>query len=57
MGFVEWMTLFGVWCAVLEIGQVNRKLDDLKKEKDLTDRLRKDVDGLMAQAWKLEDGR
>lgn len=54
MGFFEWMTLFGVWCAVWEISQVNGKLEAMKNERD---QLRKDVDGLMAQTWNLEDGR
>lgn len=54
MGFFEWMMFFGVWCAVFDVGRANRKLDALKDERD---KLRSDVDGLMAQTWRIEERR
>jgi hypothetical protein len=57
MSFFEWMTISGIVIIIIDVATVNSKLDRMEKDREKINQLRSDVDGLMSQAWKIEDGR
>jgi uncharacterized protein YoxC len=52
--FLIFMTFWIVICIMITVSGIERIVKDMKKE---WDHLRKDVDSIMVQTWKLEDGK